>query len=400
VTPPAAPSTLLDLARDDEVLTPRGFRSITANVGIKDGVDECSVLWSDRPAHAVGLFTKSLFAGPSVVASREVAATGSGRGVVTVSGNANVATGAAGAQHARDLQRLAAAAAGVDPGEMFVSSTGVIGRPYPPAVWGHLERLPDPTDPADLAAVARAIMTTDTRPKCVGAVVPGTDVRIAGVAKGVGMIEPDMATLLTYFVTDAELSTGELAPIFRRVIDRTFNAVTIDGDTSTSDTALLVANGASGPVDLDAFERTLHDLALALTRDVASDGEGATKLLVVRVTGASSEADARVCAKAIANSPLVKTAVHGADPNWGRLAMAVGKLYDRVSIDPDQVRFFFGDQELSGASTPADLAVAEAHMQLDEVTIRVDLGGGTDEFTVYGCDLTHGYISINADYTT
>jgi glutamate N-acetyltransferase/amino-acid N-acetyltransferase len=400
VTQSAAPSTTADIARDAAVVAPRGFRSLTANIGIKDGVDECSVLWSDRPARAVGLFTKSLFAGPSVVVSREVAATGSGRGVVTVSGNANVATGDAGLRHARDLQAAAARAAGIDADEVFVSSTGVIGRPYPPAVWGHLDHLPAATDPADLLAVARAIMTTDTRPKCVGTTVPGTDARIAGVAKGVGMIEPDMATLLTYFVTDAEVSADELDAIFRRVIDRTFNAVTVDGDTSTSDSALLIANGAAGPVDLGAFERTLYDLALALTRDVASDGEGATKLLVVRVTGASSEAEARLCAKAIANSPLVKTAVHGADPNWGRLAMAVGKLYGQISIDPSRVRFFFGDQELSGASTPADLAAAEAHMRLDEVTIRVDLGAGDEEFTVYGCDLTHGYISINADYTT
>ena len=391
-----------ELARDDAVIAPRGFRSITANVGVKDGIDECSILWSDVPATGIGLFTKSLFAGASVLVSREVAATGRGRGVVTISGNANVATG----DHRRRRTPETSSAsrpkaAGIDADDLFVSSTGVIGRPYPPAVWGHLEHLPTADEPAAMAEVARAIMTTDTRPKCVGATVPGSDVRIAGVAKGVGMIEPDMATLLTYYVTDADLPADELEadlpPSHRRHVQRGDRRRRHVDQRHRPPHRQRCAPARS---TLAAFEATLHDLALALTRDVASDGEGATKLMEVRVTGAATVDDARVAAKGVANSPLVKTAVHGADPNWGRLAMAIGKLYDHLTIDPDAVRFSFGEQVLSGSSTPADLAAAEAHMQGDVVQIGIDLGAGDAEFTVYGCDLTHGYISINADYTT
>jgi glutamate N-acetyltransferase/amino-acid N-acetyltransferase len=390
-----------ELDRDDAVVAPRGFRSITANVGVKDGVDECSILWSDVPAIGVGLFTKSLFAGASVLVSREVASTGRGRGVVTISGNSNVATGKAGAEHARDLQRLAAKAAGIDPDDLFVSSTGVIGRPYPPAIWGHLEHLPAAHDPAAMVKVARAIMTTDTRPKCVGATVPGSDVRIAGVAKGVGMIEPDMATLITLFLTDAAVEPEPLDAAFRRVVGRTFNALSIDTDTSTSDTAAIMASGVAGPVDPSGFEAALHAVALSLTRQIARDGEGATTLIEVTVDHARDDDQARRVAKAIVNSPLVKTAVHGADPNWGRVAMAVGKCSDDTDIDQRRVTIRFGVQEVY--PEPVDevgLAELAEYMKGDEVRIHVSLGTGHAAFTAFGCDLSDQYVRINADYTT
>jgi glutamate N-acetyltransferase/amino-acid N-acetyltransferase len=255
-----------------------------------------------------------------------------------------------------------------------------------------------PFPPADFDAVAEAIMTTDTHAKTVR--VRCGEATIVGVAKGVGMIEPNMATLLTFFFTDAEVSAPDLDAIFRRVIDRTFNALSIDTDTSTSDTAAVFANGLAGPVDLAAFERCLDDAALTLVKQIARDGEGATTLIEVRVTGARDGAQAKRAAKAIVNSPLVKTAVHGADPNWGRVAMAVGKCEDDLDIDQGLVRIAFGDVEVYPSAAPDALDRAQEHLKGDEVVLGVDLGIGPGSFTVYGCDLTDGYIRINADYTT
>ena len=262
-----------------------------------------------------------------------------------------------------------------------------------------LARLPQPFPAADYHAAATAIMTTDTRAKHV--TVRCGDATLVGIAKGVGMIEPNMATLLTFFFTDADLPADELDTVFRRVVDRTFNALSIDTDTSTSDTAAVFANGLAGPVDPDAFERALYDCALRLVRDIASDGEGASKLIEVRVTGARDSAQAKRVGKIVVNSPLVKTAVHGADPNWGRVAMAIGKLDDDPDIDPDRIGIRFGDVALYPGEASQDLLdAASAHLSGTEVVIQVDLGVGASEFTVYGCDLTEGYVKINADYTT
>ena len=215
------------------------------------------------------------------------------------------------------------------------------------------------------------------------------------------MIEPDMATLITLFVTDAAIDPDVLDGSFRQVMDRTFNALSIDTDTSTSDTAAIMASGHAGPVDPIAFEGALHEVALSLTRQVARDGEGATKLIEVMVDGARDAAQAKRVAKAIVNSPLVKTAVHGADPNWGRVAMAVGKCSDDTDIDEARVVIRFGDQEVYPARLDdAALAALGRYMRGDEVLIHVSLGIADGAFTVYGCDLSDGYIRINADYTT
>ena len=225
--------------------------------------------------------------------------------------------------------------------------------------------------------------------------------RIVGVAKGVGMIEPDMATLITLFFTDAAIARAELDTVFRRVIDRTFNCVSIDTDTSTSDTAVILASGAAGPVDLDEFEAALFEVARTLTRMVARDGEGATKLLEVCVDSAHDGAQAKRVAKAIVNSPLVKTAVHGADPNWGRVAMAVGKCSEDTDIDESRVVIRFGDQVVYPGEVDDDgLAHLAGYMRGDEVRIHVSLGTGAASATVWGCDLSDGYVRINADYTT
>lgn len=379
---------------------PAGFRGVVGNIGIKDPHDDFFVVVSEVPAQTSAVFTQSRFAGPSVVESRRAAADGDVRGVVTIARNANVATGTEGAAHAHEVQELAAHAAGVPADEMIVASTGVIGRPYPmDKVRTAFQALSAPLPAADLDRSAAAMMTTDTRPKTASARVGGATV--TGIAKGVGMIEPNMATMLAWFFTDAELGKDTLDAVFRRVVDRTFNALSIDSDTSTSDSAAIVANGLAGPVDSGEFEEALYGVALQLVRMIASDGEGAGKLIEVRMTGARDDAQAKRVAKTVVNSPLVKTAVHGADPNWGRVAMAVGKCSDETDIHPENVRIVFGDVETY--PEPSDEKVlqrAAEYMAGDEVVIGVDLGIADGEFTVYGCDLTEGYIRINADYTT
>ena len=215
------------------------------------------------------------------------------------------------------------------------------------------------------------------------------------------MIEPDMATMLTFIFTDAEIAPTELDPIVRRVIDRTFNAVSIDTDTSTSDTAIVMASGEAGAVDLRAFEAAMHAVALELTKMIASDGEGAETLIEVRVDTARDTDQARRVAKVIVNSPLVKTAVHGADPNWGRVAMAIGKCSDDLDIDQDIVAIRFGTTEVYPTLLEEQaLEELSGYLAGDEVLIHVSLGIGDGEFTAYGCDLTDGYVRINADYTT
>jgi glutamate N-acetyltransferase/amino-acid N-acetyltransferase len=381
------------------VSTPRGFRAHTANLGIKDGTTDFAAVVSEVPASVAAVFTRSRFAGPSVVLSRTAAASGTGRGVVVISKNANVATGADGEADAAEVRARVAARAGVAEDDLLIASTGVIGRRYPmDRIRPGLDALAWPFADADFGAVARAIMTTDTHPKTVR--VACGDATVVGVAKGVGMIEPNMATLLTFFFTDAAVTPADLDAVFRRVVDRTFNALSIDTDTSTSDTAAVFANGLAGPVDLAAFEAALYEAALALVRQIARDGEGASTLIEVRVTGARDHAQAKRVGKAVVNSPLVKTAVHGADPNWGRVAMAVGKCEDDTDIDPGRVRITFGDVAVYPDAADDALERAQEHLKGDEVILGVDLGIGPGVFTVYGCDLTDGYIRINADYTT
>ncbi|WP_028938615.1 bifunctional glutamate N-acetyltransferase/amino-acid acetyltransferase ArgJ [Pseudonocardia spinosispora] len=380
--------------------SPQGFVGWTASLGIKDPLPDFTAVLSTVPATSSAVFTRSRFAGPSVLLSRESARAGGARGMVVVARNANVATGAEGLANAREVRELVAGAAGVRPEELLIASTGVIGRQYPmDRVRAGLAALPTPPENADLEASAAAIMTTDTVVKHVSATCGAATV--VGIAKGVGMIEPNMATLLTFFFTDAQLDQQVLDDVFRRVVDRTFNALSIDTDTSTSDSAAIFANGLAGPVDTAEFESVLYDVALSLVRAVASDGEGASKLIEVRVHGARDDAQAKRVGKAIVNSPLVKTAVHGADPNWGRVAMAVGKCEDELDIDPERVVIRFGDVETYPAPSTDDvLEAASKHLQGTEVLITVDLGISDGDFTVYGCDLTDGYIRINADYTT
>ena len=379
---------------------PQGFRCYVANIGIKDSTDDFVVVAAERPGGAAGVFTKSRFAGPSVLVSRENVADRSARAMVVISKNANVATGPQGRANAEEVVAGVATALGCEPSEVVIASTGVIGRQYPmDRVRAGLAAVPAELPGTDAEDVARAIMTTDTHPKFASASCGAASV--VGVAKGVGMIEPDMATLITVFFTDADLAAEELDAVFRRVIDRSFNCVSVDTDTSTSDTAVILTSGAAGVVDLAAFETALETVAVTLTKMVARDGEGATKLIEVRVSGARDDAQAKRIAKAIVNSPLVKTAVHGADPNWGRVAMAIGKCSDDTDVLEENVVIRFGAQEVFPSQVDQEgLDRLSTYMRGDTVVIDCSLGVAVGSATVWGCDLSDGYVRINADYTT
>ena len=334
----------------------------------------------------------------------------SGAAIIVNSGNSNAFTGKVGVASVEAVTGAVAKALGLPAARVFSSSTGVIGEPMP-----HdriVAKLPDLTaalDEGALEMAARAIMTTDTFPKGAAAEIAGDGgpIRIAGIAKGSGMIAPDMATMLVYIFTDAKISAANLQKLLTRNMDATFNAITVDSDTSTSDALILAATGQSdaalitdlGSPFAGAFEAALARVMRDLAHQVVRDGEGATKFVEVRVTGAASTPDARKVGMAIANSPLVKTAIAGEDPNWGRIVMAVGK--SGAIADRDTLSIWFGDLPMATKGwRSADYSEdsAAAYMKEQDILIRVDLGVGHASDTVWTCDLTHRYIDINADY--
>lgn len=386
-----------------------GFTFTGFNVGIKDATPDFAVAHSAVLCAAAGVFTRNNFPGAPVVVGREHLRGGRLQTVAVNSKNANVATGARGLEDARRVCRAVGTALGVPPELVLPSSTGVIGVTLPvekleAACPGLPGRLGGERD--HLEAFARAIMTTDTRPKAVSVRVgPAT---LTGVAKGAGMIEPDMATMLSYLFTDAEVPGAALAPMLRRAVERSFNRISIDTDTSTSDTVVLLANGQAGPVPAADFEAALTEACTYLAREIARDGEGATRLIELTVDEAPSPRAALAIAKAIVNSPLVKTAIHGADPNWGRFVMAIGKAFEHP-VPLEHLRIEFGTGEPAGGQRlvisagdqpPETLARIAAYLQAPEVAIRIRLGQGPHRETVWGCDLTADYVRINADYTT
>ncbi len=383
----------------DAVEVPRGFVTYAGNAGVKDESLDLSIVASNIACVADGVFTKSLFAGPSVVLSRRNLQSGAPRAIVTVSKNANVATGPQGERDAAALTELVAAVIGSEPGDVLVGSTGVIGRRYPmERLRSHLRGLKMPKS-ADFGAVARAIMTTDTVPKLASA--RAGQATVLGIAKGSGMIEPDMATLLGYLVTDAAVPKEAMAEAFRRTVDGTFNSLSIDTDTSTSDSVLLLSNGVAGHVGIADFERALNAVCRSLTLQLAADAEGASKVVQVTVSTARDTVQAKRVAKAVVNSPLVKCAVHGADPNWGRVVMAIGKCSEDVDITPEAVRVSFAGLEVYPRQLDdAGLGELAKLMRSDMVEIDIDLGTGDAAATVWGCDLSAEYVHINADYTT
>ena len=385
----------------NNISLPLGFHSYVANIGVKDDSQDFTLVVANSLCSSAGVFTQSRFAGPSVTVSQTHLKDFSARAIVVISKNANVANGPDGLSDALEIVQGVAQALQCDPHDVLIASTGVIGRRYPiERIRTGLAAIPAAITGNDAVAVAQGIMTTDTVHKIAEATIAGSSARIVGVAKGVGMIEPNMATLITMMFTDADVPKEKLNVIFRRVINKTFNCVSIDTDTSTSDTATIMASGASAAVDDAAFENALYEVALSLTKQVARDGEGAETLIEVCVDSAATDEQAKRVAKAIVNSPLVKTAVHGADPNWGRVAMAVGKCND-TNINQDDVVIRFGAQEVYPHDvSESGLAQLSEYMKGSDVLIHVSLNNGTSTATVWGCDLTDGYVRINADYTT
>lgn len=389
------------------------FASGAAGVKYKGRTDVTLIRLAPGTAIA-GAFTKSATRAASVLDCQAKLAAGDddqgGAAIIVNSGNANAFTGAAGQASVDAVTGAVATALGIPQGRVFSSSTGVIGEPLPHdrivAVVGDLAKK---LDAKGMKGAAEAIMTTDTFAKGATAEVEGEGgtIRIAGIAKGSGMIAPDMATMLVYIFTDAGIAAPALQKIVSKLVGDTFNAITVDSDTSTSDALIVAATGASTAASLSDmrskpardFVAALESVMLDLAQQVVRDGEGATKFVEVQVTGAASKIDANRVAMAIANSPLVKTAIAGEDANWGRVVMAVGK--SGAQADRDTLTIRFGDMVLAenGWRAPAyDEEKASAYMKRDHLVIGVDLGQGEASRTVWTCDLTHGYIDINADY--
>lgn len=380
---------------------PRGFRSCVKNVGIRDETLDFTVIASQVPATAAGVFTQSRFCGAAIPVGREHVANGQLQAFVINSKNANVATGEQGLANIREIVSLVARELQIDPQDILPSSTGVIGWQLPmEKMRAGIVGIGQQMREGQLHLCAQGIMTTDTHPK-IGVRRIGEAV-LVGMAKGSGMIEPNMATMLSYFVTDARIPAAQLQQLLKEAVDVSFNCLSVDTDTSTSDTVAIMANGLAGDVPLDEFRLALIDLAIELTKELARDGEGATKLLEVTVSDAATPAQARRVAKAIVNSPLVKTAVFGADPNWGRVAMAIGKCDEQREIVPEKVSIAFGELIVyQGQPLPQDrLSELTAYLQGKEIAIRVSLDLGSSAATVWGCDLSYEYVRINGEYTS
>jgi glutamate N-acetyltransferase/amino-acid N-acetyltransferase len=353
-----------------------------------------------------GVFTRSKTRAAPVLdcQSKIGGASNAGAAILVNSGNANAFTGRNGVEAVEAITSAVAQTCGVPQSRVFTSSTGVIGEPLPhDRVTAAIGDLKSKLDPNGIAAAAKAIMTTDTFPKGASAKVEidGKTVSIAGIAKGSGMIAPDMATMLVYIFTDAKVEQTALQAMVSDHTDKTFNCITVDSDTSTSDSLILAATGASGidATESKSFSDALHGVMLDLAHQVVRDGEGATKFVEIDVTGAATDADAKIHAMAIANSPLIKTAIAGEDPNWGRVVMAIGK--SGAAADRDRLSIRFGDIQVAkdGWRDPGySEESAAAHMKGENIRIGVDLGLGEGHATVWTCDLTHGYIEINADY--
>ncbi|MBM4259685.1 MAG: bifunctional glutamate N-acetyltransferase/amino-acid acetyltransferase ArgJ [Deltaproteobacteria bacterium] len=383
-----------------ELHQPQGFLALGKNVGIKDTTLDLTVIYSTVRARTTAMYTRNRFPGAPVIVGRQHVANGFAQALVINSKNANVATGQRGIDNAVETCRIVGQELGIDPDDVLPFSTGVIGRPLPmEKIRGGLRGIKGELRAENLKLAAEAIMTTDMYPKYISARVGKATV--AGIAKGAGMIEPNMATMLVYLMTDAELPRAAMKPMLKRVVDNTFNCMSIDTDTSTSDSVVLMANGLAGKVNLATFEKALLQVCEHLTREIARNGEGVTKLITVDVTGAKNEVQAKHVGKLIVNSPLVKTAVYGCDPNWGRVIMAIGKSFDS-SIDPSKVTIQFGATKVfkKGAPVACDLEALRVYLGQAEVSIGTDLGIGKASARVWGCDLTEGYVKENAYYTT
>jgi glutamate N-acetyltransferase / amino-acid N-acetyltransferase len=388
----------------DAARFPRGFRCTATLCGLKKEGKDLALFASEVPCSAAAVFTRNQVPGAPIVLGRELIKTGRLQAVVVNSKVSNVATGPEGVDDARRMGRAAAKELGVAPELVLVSSTGVIGVRLPiDKIEAGLVGLSRDLQ-SDPLEGARGIMTTDTHPKAVSVELEGTGrdgspAVITVVGKGSGMIAPNMATMLVYAFTDAELPPNVLQAALERTADRTFNMLSVDTDTSTSDTCAVLANGLAGTVDAELFEEGLFAACERMTELLARDGEGATRLLRVTVTGAAGTADARTVAKSLVESPLIKTMVFGGDPNVGRILMAVGKCFD-VRLDVSRIHARVGGADViqHGARGSFDDAEVRKRLQQEVVDLEVDLGIGESRARAWGCDLTAGYVEENAAY--
>lgn len=388
------------------VTAPRGFRAAGVRCGVKSQGKDLALIVSDRVATIAGMFTTNRAAAPCVRYSRHVVEAGVARAIVANSGNANAATGEEGFLDNVRMAQKAAALLDCPPAQVVTASTGIIGQRLP------MEKIEAGIEQAVRAlsveggyAAAEAIMTTDTVPKAeaLSLSLPDGEVRLGGIAKGAGMIAPNLATMLCFITTDAQIEAPALQRTLTDAVERSFHCLTIDSDTSTNDMVVALANGKSG-VDvrryLDDFQRALEELCIRLAQRIARDGEGATKLVEIEVRGAPTFTQARKMAKTIAESPLVKTALFGNDPNWGRILAAMGR--SGVDFDPDRAQIALQGTLVYAEGKPALYDAQHLHEQLktERVTIMVDLQGGTEHATVWTCDLSYDYVRINAEYHT
>ena len=392
---------------------PEGFVASGVRCGLKTEGPDLALIVCDGPASVAGVFTTNLVQAACVRYSRHVVERGTARAILCNAGNANACNGDRGDRDAIAMAETAGRELGMDPTAILIASTGVIGHALPmdkiergiPAAVDALDREGD----TDLR-VARSIMTTDLRPKMIGVRCRSDEwdgeIAFGGVCKGSGMIAPNMATMLCFLTTDARLPAPLLQEALSAAVRVTFNRITVDGDTSTNDMALILAAGSGecsitdpGPA-LDDFTEALTRVCLHLAREIARDGEGATKLVEVRVTGAASEADAERVARTIADSPLVKTALFGCDPNWGRILAAAGR--SGIPFDPREATVMIGDQSVSeaGAAAPFDRDDAHDYLTEPEVAVAVNIGAGPCHASIWTCDFSYDYVKINAEYHT
>jgi glutamate N-acetyltransferase/amino-acid N-acetyltransferase len=377
---------------------PTLFRAGSTTAGLKpSGKPDLGLLSSETLCNWAYVGTLNAAAAPCVSRGRRLYEAGKGlRAVVVNAGNANCATGPEGQQNDNRMAELAARRLGITANAILTGSTGVIGQPLNIA---KIEaRMPSIKLGVQIDPFMEAILTTDLVAKMAEATL-SSGARIVGICKGSGMIQPNMATMLAYVVSDAEVSQESLRQGWSAVVDRSFNQVTVDTDTSTNDMAVLMCNGAAGPVDLEEFWAAVEQVCVSLARQLARDGEGATKLLTVRVSGAASDPEARKAALAVAASPLWKSALYGNDPNWGRIMMALGK--SGAQFDVERVKISLqGIALYAGQVLDFDRNRASQAMQTNEVLVEADLGQGQGRGLAWGCDLTEGYVKINALYTT
>lgn len=380
----------------NDLRAPQGFKLSATEAGIKKaGLDLC-LISSDRPAVTAAVFTRNAFpAAPVLLDRANLQESGHiTRAILVNSGNANASNGVSGMDAARRCAAQVAAGLGCSPSEVFISSTGVIGRPLPTEkICSAVPNLIESLSPRNVDRFARAIMTTDTVPKVASADIRGAT--ILGFAKGAGMIHPNMATMLSFILTDAKVDYADLERALKTAVDLSFHSISIDGDTSTNDTVAVFANGASGvTLSLAVLTAKLTEVCQELAKAIVRDGEGATKFIELIIEGAPSDEAAREIGRTIARSPLVKTAIYGCDPNWGRIIAAIGNA--GIPLTSERVDLYIDEIPLMGG----DLKMASERMNFPNVTLRVALNSGSGNARVWTCDLTEDYIRINADYTT